>query len=166
MNAQKNNTRLERIQKAFGVEVSMNIHGQAVMGTAVSTEIPTENPPTQISQTSTQMSISIAETFQVCGDECKYLTALDNICTTKVPWNFTLHAGQKALLDYVLDTMRTPDEPIVDVGTTTLKRSDFISLGLHQHEVEATIANCCFQMMSDIGMHQGKDVQYMPLMHM
>lgn len=46
-------------------------------------------------------------------------------------------------LDYVLDTMRTPDEPLVDVGTTTLKRSDFISLGLHQHEVEATVS-CMF----------------------
>ncbi|XP_067303567.1 uncharacterized protein [Pseudorasbora parva] len=90
MNTQKNNARLERIQKTFGVEVSMNIHGQAVMGTAVSTEIPTEVHPTQ-------MPISV-ETFPVCGDECRSLTSLDNICTTNASWNFTLHAGQKALV--------------------------------------------------------------------
>lgn len=42
-------------------------------------------------------------------------------------------------LDYVLDTMRIPDEPVVDVGTTTLKRSDFISLGLCE-EVQGTVS--------------------------
>jgi len=40
----------------------------------------------------------INKTFQVCGDECKYLTSLENISATKVPWKLTLHAGQKALV--------------------------------------------------------------------
>lgn len=42
-------------------------------------------------------------------------------------------------LGYVLDGHRSAGEDIVDVGAVTLKRSDFMTLGLNM-EVEATVS--------------------------
>lgn len=43
------------------------------------------------------------------------------------------------MLDDVLDDTKSPDEAICKVGTTVLKRLDFLSLGLDR-EVEATVS--------------------------
>ncbi|CAM4597191.1 unnamed protein product [Leuciscus chuanchicus] len=50
------------------------------------------------------------------------------------------------LLDYVLDSKGDPKEEIVQANNSILTRSDFWTLGL-ERDVEATIANCCFNII-------------------
>ncbi|XP_039645478.1 uncharacterized protein LOC120551946 [Perca fluviatilis] len=66
------------------------------------------------------------------------------------------------MLKYVLDPKRNPDETIIrtqftKVQQVTLQRRYFLTLGLAR-ELEATIANCCFQIITQIAQSQQKDV--------
>ncbi|CAL9704226.1 unnamed protein product [Knipowitschia caucasica] len=69
-------------------------------------------------------------------------------------WRKTLHASVSGLLDYVLDTKGNPYEAFVLANHVVLQRSDFWSLGL-QRNVEASIANCCFKIITNIASDHG-----------
>ncbi|XP_036000588.1 uncharacterized protein LOC118565068 isoform X2 [Fundulus heteroclitus] len=61
------------------------------------------------------------------------------------------------LVDYVLNAKRSETEIIGTIGTTNLTWQDFQSLGL-QHNLEATIANSCMELICDMARWKKKDV--------
>ncbi|XP_049331234.1 uncharacterized protein LOC111193065 [Astyanax mexicanus] len=84
---------------------------------------------------------------------CEVITQLEHIHANREIWNQTLTTEQIRLLDRVLDTQKSNDENIVQIYKCTLKRSDFLTLGLSM-ELEATIANCCLQLVTEIARHR------------
>ncbi|KAL1277206.1 hypothetical protein QQF64_023879 [Cirrhinus molitorella] len=80
-----------------------------------------------------------------------------NIRARKEIPEFQLQNQPNPLLDQILDDTQSPDEIIGAVGTTVLKRSDLMSLGLNQ-KLEATVVNCCLSQLAHMAGQQGKDV--------
>ncbi|KAG1940192.1 hypothetical protein F2P79_016907 [Pimephales promelas] len=66
---------------------------------------------------------------------------------TVANWKQEPNARLCELLDYVLDIKGDPEEEIVQANNSILTRSDFWTLGL-ERDVEATIANCCFNIIA------------------
>lgn len=72
-------------------------------------------------------------------------------------WDVDYLPAQQNLLAYVMDKAKDPNEHLLQLSPTqTLKRSDFWSLAFD--ELEATIANQCFQLIVALAASQGKDV--------
>ncbi|XP_056091692.1 uncharacterized protein LOC130071101 [Rhinichthys klamathensis goyatoka] len=65
---------------------------------------------------------------------------------TVADWKREPNARLCELLDYVLNIKGDPKEEIVQANNSILTRSDFWTLGL-ERDVEATIANCCFNII-------------------
>ncbi|XP_070400206.1 HMG domain-containing protein 3-like isoform X1 [Nothobranchius furzeri] len=89
-----------------------------------------------------------------CGPPCKALTKPENILASRSSWCFVPHPGQQQLLNYVLDISRPKDELIVETSSGCLTRADFWTLGLNK-EMELTIANGCFELITKIVQSKG-----------
>ncbi|KAL1275320.1 hypothetical protein QQF64_034943 [Cirrhinus molitorella] len=126
------------IQKVVGKDVQLQLdhNGQIVMGTAA--PIPTDGEETI-------QSIQSAKTIQT--DEQ----------TDRRIWDVDYLPAEQNLLAYVLDRAKDPSEDLLQLSPAqSLKRSDFWSLAFD--ELEAMIANQCFQLITAFAASQGKDV--------
>nr|XP_054603867.1 uncharacterized protein LOC129165250 isoform X1 [Nothobranchius furzeri]XP_054603868.1 uncharacterized protein LOC129165250 isoform X1 [Nothobranchius furzeri] len=93
----------------------------------------------------------------LCGPPCEALTKPENILASRSSWCFVPHPGQQQLLNYVLDISRPKDELIVETSSGCLTRADFWTLGLNK-EMESTIANGCFELITKIVQSKGISV--------
>ncbi|KAK7158556.1 hypothetical protein R3I94_005013 [Phoxinus phoxinus] len=72
--------------------------------------------------------------------------AVEDMLPNKGVWGQPLPDHLQKMVVSVLDPNSDTKEHIVSVGSTVLLRSDFLSLGLSEG-VEATILNCCLQIV-------------------
>ncbi|RXN06671.1 HMG domain-containing 3 isoform X2 [Labeo rohita] len=91
-------------------------------------------------------------------DEMKNRSSYDKIFEKAQLHRYQLKQRKEYnLLAYVLDRAKDPNEDLLQLSPAqTLKRSDFWSLAFD--ELEATIANQCFQLIAALAASQGKDV--------
>ncbi|XP_035855787.1 uncharacterized protein LOC118494780 [Sander lucioperca] len=113
-------------------------------------------------QTSMGTQTSLEPTRNLAGTTPDRETFLCDIQPQRSCWGLKPSPPQKNMLKYVLDPKRNPDETIIrtqftKVQQVTLQRRDFLTLGLAR-ELEATIANCCFQIITQIAQSQQNDV--------
>ncbi|XP_070407644.1 HMG domain-containing protein 3-like isoform X2 [Nothobranchius furzeri] len=132
-NTQCNNKTEESIKKVVSEDVlQLDHNGQIVMAAQPPTEADvTTQPCLTPNQTSDQLNRRI--------------------------WAVNPLPAQQKLLAYVLDKNKDPYEDILSYSPgRTLTRCDFWSLAFE--EVEAQIADQCFQVITALGASQGKDV--------
>ncbi|XP_073787637.1 uncharacterized protein si:dkey-3n22.9 isoform X2 [Danio rerio] len=126
------------IQKVVGKDVQLQLdhNGQIVMGKAA--QIPTEaGEPIQYIQSA--------------------MTSQTDEQASRRIWDVDYLPAEQNSLAYVLDRAKDPSEDLLQLSPVqTLKRSDFWSLAFD--ELEATIANQCFQLIATLAASQGKDV--------
>ncbi|XP_078018218.1 uncharacterized protein LOC117262505 [Epinephelus lanceolatus] len=147
-----NAKRIDDMKKTLGsgLEIQLNSNGQTVAATAATTTTWTASIPTPSAASgSTTTSIPILSRFQLCNEDCG---GMKHMLHTSAGSSVT-----DLQLNNVLDIQKPKDEVIGVVGTSVLKRLDFLELGLNR-EVEATIINCCLWLVSQIAGHRGKDV--------
>ncbi|KAG9277292.1 hypothetical protein AMEX_G7290, partial [Astyanax mexicanus] len=155
-NVKLNEARLEKVKKGLGLEnISFDRYGRATIG-----DVPEPFLAYSIGTTA-QMEDAVTAPTSVAADDmdisrCEVVTQLEHIHANREIWNQTLTTEQIRLLDRVLDTQKSNEENIVQIYKCTLKRSDFLTLGLSM-ELEATIANCCLQLVTEIARHRGID---------
>nr|XP_054592682.1 uncharacterized protein LOC129157495 [Nothobranchius furzeri] len=149
--------------------ISLSALGQAVVAPQVcskpreTTETVLNPAPSMSGDTDPQEGVdnkkanrrSTDATFpDLCGPPCEALTKPENILASRSSWCFVPHPGQQQLLNYVLDISRPKDELIVETSSGCLTRADFWTLGLNK-EMESTIANGCFELITKIVQSKG-----------
>ncbi|XP_070398803.1 uncharacterized protein [Nothobranchius furzeri] len=128
------------------INISLSALGQAVV-------VPTD--PQEGVDNKKANRRSTDTTFpDLCGPPCEALTKPENILASRSSWCFVPHPGQQQLLNYVLDISRPKDELIVETSSGCLTRADFWTLGLNK-EMESTIANGCFELITKIVQSKG-----------
>lgn len=167
-----------------GLEIQLNSNGQIVAATAATTTTWTASIPTPLAASgstttsiptpsaasgsrttsiptplaapiptpsaasgSTTTSITILSRYQLCNEDCG---GMKHMLHTSAGSSVT-----DLQLNNVLDIQKPKDEVIGVVGTSVLKRLDFLELGLNR---EVKIINCCLWLVSQIAGHRGKDV--------
>ncbi|XP_049429862.1 uncharacterized protein LOC125887234 [Epinephelus fuscoguttatus] len=116
---------------------------------SIPTPLAAPIPTPSAASGSTTTFIPILSRFQLCNEDCG---GMKHMLHTSAGSSVT-----DLQLNTVLDIQKPKDEVIGVVGTSVLKRLDFLELGLNR-EVEATIINCCLWLVSQIAGHRGKDV--------
>ncbi|XP_049339689.1 uncharacterized protein LOC125804624 [Astyanax mexicanus] len=134
--------------------IALNEVGQAVLKEAFLSS--TVQSSTDLLQERSFQSSSDMGNVQ-CGLQCEALTTFGNIKACRSSWTLGNHPNQEKLLSYVLDSERPGNELIVRIGKTCLTREDFLSLGTSQ-DMEATIGNCCFELITEMAKSCGKDI--------
>ncbi|KTG45357.1 hypothetical protein cypCar_00037070, partial [Cyprinus carpio] len=159
-NTYRNEQRLGNIKRAFGNDVTMNRHSQAVLVNPVSPEkvstVPMIDVPTGISFQQSQClktaSLDTPKAAPKTAPKPSFLTApkpapfgFSKLCK---PWEKELNPIQDKLLSYVLDMRRPGAEIIIKEGPTCLTREEFWSLGL-QRDMDFQIGNACFKLIHE-----------------
>ncbi|KAM9752062.1 uncharacterized protein ACNS7B_008700 isoform 2-T3 [Menidia menidia] len=157
-NTAKNLATIENMKKMLGVgyDIGFNSYGQTVLAGINEAQDPTttadegQGPAMATDQVpNTGTTEAPVLDLSVCRPDCWGLPHLRHLLARSgIP---------ESQVDYVLDARRSPTEIIGTIGTTNLRRKDFQSLGLQQN-LEATIANCCMELICDMAWWKKKDV--------
>ncbi|XP_076597771.1 uncharacterized protein LOC143327360 [Chaetodon auriga] len=104
------NKRFEKMYRTLTMDITLNMNGQAVMGSP-------EN---------------------LCGEHCERRTKASLLRPCRETWTLPGHPLQEELIDYILDDSKPAEELIIKDGHTCLTRDNMQTLG-QQREMDSMV---------------------------